>query len=81
MTGRYIVKNDQRVLVVDDYLNEQELRFAQGTDGELDPRYALELAIDLMSNTVRAPERAPEKPRPFASWLNWRRMTPAGGAC
>lgn len=79
MAGPYIVQSDRQVLVINEQLSERELRFAQGPDGEIDPRYALEAAIELMSKPV-APAGYIEAPsRTFFTWLHWKRPTLLGG--
>jgi len=79
MPGRFIVMNDQRVLLVDDHLSDRELRFARGCDGELDPRYALEVAIDLVSEPPGPVDAKKEHSRSFSSRFSRRRLPPLGG--
>ena len=83
MEGRYIVQSDRQVLVIDDYLSKRELSFARRPDGEIDPRFALEVAIDLLCRETPAPERV-EAPSSslFSSLftrLHWKRPVLLGG--
>ncbi|CAN5797078.1 hypothetical protein BH23CHL4_BH23CHL4_16370 [soil metagenome] len=79
MAGRYIVRSDGQALLIDEHLSERELRFAQRPDGEIDPRFALEAAIDLMSRPFPSTEQVDAPSRSFFTWFHWRRPTPLGG--
>ena len=79
VAGRYMVLSDRQVLVINEQLSEQELRFAQGPDGEIDPQFALEAAIDLMSRPFPSTEQVDAPSRSFFTWFHWRRPTPLGG--
>lgn len=79
MPGRFIVTNSQRVLVIDDQLSDQERRFAQNSDGELDPHFALEAAIDLLSRPEQPIATVDMPSRSLIDWLFPRRLTPLRG--
>ena len=79
MPGRYIVKNKHHWLDIGEQLSDQERRFALRPDGELDPRYALEAAIDLLSKPERQPRSVACRSRSFLDWLIPKRLTPLHG--
>jgi hypothetical protein len=79
MAGQYIVRSDRQVLVINEQLSERDLRFAQGPDGGIDPRYALEVAIELMSKPAPPAEPIEAPSRTFFSWLPWKRPALLGG--
>jgi hypothetical protein len=79
MPGRFIVTNDQRVVIIDDQLNDEERRFAQNSDGELDPHFALEAAIDLLSRAEQPNTPVDMPARSLIDWLFPKRLTPLRG--
>jgi hypothetical protein len=80
MPGRYIVTNNDQVLDISTQLNERERRFAQRADGELDPHYALEAAIDMLSKPGIPPAPVESRSRSLLAWLVPKRLTPLGGS-
>jgi hypothetical protein len=80
MAGQYIVQSDRNMLVINEQLSERELRFAQGPDGEIDPRYALEAAIALMSEPAPPAEPIEAPSRAFLPRFHWKRFALPRGA-